>query len=132
MWCSKSYILVLFAAAAKVEVQVADKAKEHEEESEEEEESESEESEDEDEEESEDSDSSEYSSEDEDGLTSSERAREKALARIAKRHEAAEEKRTTDNLRAPVVCVLGHVDTGKTKILDKVSAIFEFSSGSFS
>lgn len=38
-----------------------------------------------------------------------------------KRREAAEAKRTTAVLRSPVICVLGHVDTGKTKMLDTVS-----------
>lgn len=40
---------------------------------------------------------------------------------LQKRASDAEAKKSTDVLRAPVVCVLGHVDTGKTKILDKVS-----------
>ena len=42
---------------------------------------------------------------------------------VQARKEEAEAKRSVDNLRAPVVCVLGHVDTGKTKILDKVIAL---------
>jgi hypothetical protein len=40
--------------------------------------------------------------------------------RPVQRKEENAKKRTTDVLRAPVVCVLGHVDTGKTKILDKL------------
>ena len=41
-----------------------------------------------------------------------------------RRKDKNEANRSTDVLRAPVVCVLGHVDTGKTKILDKVSVTF--------